>query len=131
MIEKIVELLIAAIIGSLVTIAFSWFMLGGKIKELQVRMRHVQVSFENCHEEHMNCPQGIKKEYKLAIQNLANIVDELAKSTGLLSNTLNTHLQISQQIDVITEHRFARIEDQLGRIESKLDLLKGWKLVEM
>jgi predicted transcriptional regulator len=131
--QKIIELVIAAILGGLITMAISWLMVYGKIRVLTASQKKLEVldeRFTTCHEEHINCPEKIKEDCHDAISNLAEIVDALAKTVTIISSTLDAHLKLTSQLDTITEQRFVRIERQLGRIESKLDELKGWKLVK-
>lgn len=130
MLLKIAEFLIAAIVGGLITMAISWLMLGGKIRVLRANLNHLNYDFTKCHDEHVECPDRIKEECQSAIKALATVVDDLTKTTSLISGTLDAHLRVSQQLDSATEKRFARIEEQLNRIENKLDQLKGWKGVQ-
>ncbi len=70
------------------------------------------------------------QENAIQVQKLTIIVDDHVKTTTALSTTLATHLQVSEQMDSITEMRFKRIEEQLGRIETKIDELKGWRVIK-
>jgi hypothetical protein len=130
MLTKIVELIIAAVLGGLITMAISWLMLHGKIQGLSIRVKDLGTEFNTCHQEHLDCPDRIKDECQESIRTLAMVVDDLTKTTSLISSSLDAHLRISQQLDSATEQRFARIEIQLTRIENKLDQLKGWKIVQ-
>jgi hypothetical protein len=130
MLMKIVELLVAAVLGGLLTMAASWLMVGGRIRVLAAGYKRLDHEFEKCHDEHLDCPDQIKEACQTSIKELAEVVDALTKTTSLISSTLDAHLRVSQQLDESTEKRFARIESQLNRIEMKLDQLKGWHAVE-
>lgn len=132
MLMKIFELIIAAILGGLITMAVSWLMVYGKIRVLTTGYKNIESlndRFTKCHEEHISCPDKIKDECHEAISKLAGVVDGLVKTISLISGTLDSHLKVTATIDVITEKRFVRIEAQLERIEAKLDDLKGWRVV--
>ncbi len=129
MLAKILELIAAALIGGIMTVIGSWFMLHSKIRILGREVKSLGHDFASCHDQHHDCPDRIKEECQASIKALASVVDELTKTTSLISSTLDAHLRVSQQLDVATEARFSRIEQQLNRIEAKLDQLKGWRLV--
>jgi len=141
MLEKIVELLVAALLGGMVTMAIGYLLLGGKVKELGAKLGSLDKNFGACRTEHEQCAEGVKAEIEMDIKDtegsldhkitdLADVVSDLTRTTGILSADVHSHLQVSQQLDTTTNERFSRIEKQLGRIESKLDQLKGWRVVE-
>jgi predicted transcriptional regulator len=129
---EILRLFIAAILGGLITLSISYFTIRLKIRTLlgySKRLDTLIKEFKDCHEDHINCPEEIRYEYHKSIDDLADVVSALTKTVTIISSTLDAHLKITSQIDAITEKRFVRIEEQLGRIESKLDQLKGWRIV--
>ncbi len=130
MLQQIMELFLAALLGAVVTLAISWLLVQGKLRVMRNGLQRLDRDFNKCHEEHIECPDKIKDECQESIRKLALVVDDLTKTTSLISGTLDAHLRVSQQLDTATEQRFARIEQQLNRIETKLDQLKGWRLVE-